>query len=60
MAELVEQDMGPENAWRVTLNDEEQLVWSSAAGIVHRQPARHPGQRIADFFYGLLPIQDQL
>ena len=60
IAELVEQDMGPENAWRVTLNDEEQLVWSSAAGIVHRQPARHPGQRIADFFYGLLPIQDQL
>jgi cardiolipin synthase C len=56
----LEEDMLPENAWRVTLNEDNQLVWESAAGKVHLQPARGFGQRIADFLYGLLPIKDQL
>lgn len=60
VAEQVEQDMEPENAWHVTLDKENRFVWSSSAGTVHMQPARNFGQRIADFFYGLLPIKDQL
>jgi phosphatidylserine/phosphatidylglycerophosphate/cardiolipin synthase-like enzyme len=59
MLEL-EEDMLPENAWRVTLDEDNRLVWESAAGKVYRQPARGFGQRIADFLYGLLPIKDQL
>ena len=56
----LEQDMLPENAWRVMLDENNQFVWESATGKVHLQPARGFGQRIADFFYGLLPIKDQL
>jgi putative cardiolipin synthase len=56
----LEQDMRPENSWRVTLNEDNQFVWESAEGKVHLQPARGFGQRIADFLYGLLPIKDQL
>ena len=56
----LEEDMQPENAWRVMLDEDDQFIWESAAGKVHLQPARGFGQRIADFFYGLLPIKDQL
>jgi putative cardiolipin synthase len=60
IAQQVEQDLKPGNAWRVTLEEDDRLSWHSSAGTVYRQPARHFGQRIADFFYGLLPIKDQL
>ena len=60
VASGLEGDMAPDNAWRVSLNNESQLQWESALGVHHLQPARHPGQRIADFFFGLLPIKDQL
>jgi putative cardiolipin synthase len=56
----LEEDMLPENSWRVTLDEDDQFVWESAAGKAHLQPARGFGQRIADFLYGLLPIKDQL
>jgi len=52
--------MAPENAWRVYLNSENHLRWESSAGIVSRQPARSFGQRIADFFFRLIPIESQL
>ena len=60
IAGLVEQDMAPDNAWRVSLDAEGRLVWQSSLGTTRLQPARGFGQRIADFFYGLLPIKDQL
>ena len=60
IAALVERDMSPENAWRVSLDDEGRLAWDSSRGTTRLQPARGLGQRIADFFYGLLPIKDQL
>jgi putative cardiolipin synthase len=56
----LERDMAPENAWRVSLKPDGQLQWESGAGTRHLQPARHFGQRIADFLFGLLPIKDQL
>lgn len=57
---MLETDMSPENAWQVQLDENDQLIWESTAGKVYLQPARHFGQRIADFFYSLLPIKDQL
>jgi putative cardiolipin synthase len=54
------EDMQPENTWRVSLDANNKLVWESTAGRVHWQPARGFVQRMADFFYGLLPIKDQL
>jgi putative cardiolipin synthase len=60
VAVLLEREIAPENAWRVTRDDEGRLAWTSSAGTSHLQPARGFAQRIADFFYGLLPIKDQL
>ena len=57
---MLERDMKPENSWHVTLDEEERIVWHSTAGTTYLQPARHLGQRIMDFFYGLLPIKDHL
>jgi len=50
----------PENAWRVTVNEEDKLQWESSEGIVYTQPARHFGQRVSDFFLRILPIESQL
>jgi putative cardiolipin synthase len=52
--------MAPENAWRVYLNEDNRLRWESSSGTASRQPARSFGQRIADFFFRLLPIESQL
>jgi len=52
--------MSPENAWRVTVDEENRLRWESASGTVSMQPARSFGQRIADFFFRLIPIESQL
>jgi putative cardiolipin synthase len=60
IAGLVELDISPDNAWRVSLDDENRLVWQSSDGDRFLQPARGFGQRITDFFYSLLPIKDQL
>jgi len=60
LAEQFDSLMEPENAWHVYLNENHQLRWKSRAGTVAFQPARSFGQRIADFFCRLLPIESQL
>ena len=50
----------PDNAWRVYLNEDNNLRWESSAGTVSRQPARSGWQRVADFFLRLLPIESQM
>ena len=61
LTDKFERLMLPENAWQVHLDQEEQtLYWTSGAGTVYSQPARHFFQRISDFFYRLLPIESQL
>ncbi len=57
---MLEEMMAPENAWHVGRDDEGNLFWTSAEGTVTRQPARSGGQRVADFFFRLLPIESQL
>jgi hypothetical protein len=52
--------MSPENAWRVYVNDDNQLRWESSSGTVSFQPARSFWQRVSDFFWRLLPIESQL
>jgi putative cardiolipin synthase len=51
--------MGSENAWHLYLEKDE-LRWTSGSETVATQPARGFGQRIADFFFRLLPIESQL
>jgi len=53
-------DFSLDNSWHVELNDEGDLTWYSSDGILTRQPAGNVGRRLADFFYGLLPIDSQM
>lgn len=60
LAKIIERDMGPDNAWRVNIDEQGRLYWESSAGVIHRQPVKSFWQRIEDGFFSLLPIKDQL
>lgn len=60
LAEQFDVLIAPENAWRVYVDENDQLRWESKSGNVSIQPARSFWQRIADFFFRLLPIESQL
>jgi putative cardiolipin synthase len=47
--------MTPKSAWQVSLDENDELQWQSYEGTTGQQPANSFGQRIADFFYGILP-----
>lgn len=46
LAEVMERDMGPENAWRVRLNPAGDIRWEALDKVLIRQPARSFWQRI--------------
>jgi putative cardiolipin synthase len=60
LADQLDGLMAPENAWRVSIDEGDQLRWESSTGVVSIQPARSFWQRVADFFFRLLPIESQL
>ena len=59
VAALIERDISPANAWRVTMDDEGWLRWSNADEVVRRQPAKGFGQRAIEFLLNLLPLKYQ-
>lgn len=59
VAALIARDMTPDNAWRVTMDAEGTLTWTSSAGTVRRQPATGFSQRAVEFLLNLLPLKDQ-
>lgn len=59
VAAIIEQDMRPENAWRVTLDQRGWLHWARGRQRLDREPAEGFGQRAEDFFLNLLPIKNQ-
>jgi putative cardiolipin synthase len=60
LKKVIETDMTPVNSWRVRLDAKGKLVWESEAGTVYTQPARNFWGRFEDFFFGILPIRNQL
>lgn len=60
LGHLFDELMSPENAWQVKIDENGKLTWTAQEGVRTQQPARHFGQRIADFLYRLLPIESQL
>jgi cardiolipin synthase C len=60
VAALITRDMQPENAWKVTLTDDNWLQWTNDETTMGRQPARGFGQRMVEFFLNLLPVKNQL
>ncbi|RPI59629.1 MAG: phospholipase D family protein [Lysobacterales bacterium] len=59
VAALVERDIAPANSWRVTMDEEGWLTWTSGDEVVRRQPAQGFRQRMVEFLLNLLPIKDQ-
>lgn len=57
---LLERDIEPQNAWRVTMTDDGDLVWTGNPRTLKRQPARGFWQRLANFLVNLLPIKKQI
>ena len=60
LAALLERDIEPQNAWRVTTSEDGDLIWTGNPSTLKRQPARGFGQRLADFLVNLLPIKKQI
>jgi putative cardiolipin synthase len=60
LAKQMEAMMSPANAWRLYLNDKNELRWESQEGTRTYQPGRSAGQHFSDFFYQFLPIESQL
>jgi putative cardiolipin synthase len=52
--------MQPQNSWSVSLDADGDVFWTSGDEVQYQQPARSGGQRFADWFFRLLPIEDQL
>jgi putative cardiolipin synthase len=59
VAALIERDMAPENAWRVTMDEKGWLEWSTGDRVVRRQPAKGFIQRAVEFLMNLLPLKEQ-
>jgi len=56
---LLERDIAPQNAWRVTLDADGRLQWTGNPKTLKRQPARGFTQRMLEFFVNLLPLKKQ-
>ena len=59
VAALIDRDIAPANAWRVTMDEEGWLRWTNGDDVVRRQPAQGFRQRMVEFLLNLLPIKDQ-
>jgi putative cardiolipin synthase len=55
IADLMQQDMQPANAWHVTLSERGRLRWTADGEALTRQPARSAWQRAQDLFFMLFP-----
>ena len=55
VAAIAERDMAPTNSWRVLLDENGELFWESAEGIVKKQPAQNSWQRTQMWFFGIAP-----
>ena len=55
-----EEELEPENSWRVLLNDEDRIYWKAADTTLRRDPARSFWQRFQSGFFGMFDLDDQL
>jgi putative cardiolipin synthase len=58
--ELFAVDLLPENAWRVRLTTQGNIVWEGPEGDMHDAPPASFFMRAESWFFGLLPIEDQM
>jgi putative cardiolipin synthase len=56
----LEPDFNENNAWSLRLDDEGRVLWVSGDLVLTAQPAESFMQNIEDWFFSLLPIEDEL
>jgi cardiolipin synthase C len=55
LSALMERDMRPENAWRLSLDSRGKVEWTAEGQTLTRQPARSGMQRLQDLIFMLFP-----
>ena len=55
LAQVMERDMQPENAWQVLLDDKGKPYWVNSDETVTSQPARDGMQRVMDVIFEVVP-----
>ncbi len=55
LAEVMERDMAPENAWQVLLNDKGKPYWVNSDETLDSQPARSGSQRVMNQIFKIFP-----
>jgi putative cardiolipin synthase len=55
LSALMERDMRPENAWRLSLNSRGSVEWTAQGQTLTRQPARSGWQRLQDLIFMISP-----
>ena len=55
LAQVMDRDMGPENAWLVSRNNDGRVTWSDGEEVFTRQPARNFWQRVEDVLFMAFP-----
>jgi len=60
LARFLDNIMKPENAYRLSLTEDNKIEWRAAEKILTGQPSRGLFQTLGDFFGAFLPIEGQL
>ena len=58
--DAVDDDFSSTNAWHLQLEDDGNIVWVSGNLVLDIPPANSFMQRIEDWFFALLPIEDEM
>ena len=58
--DAVEADFSGENAWRLELREDGDVYWVGNDQVLDKQPAASFMQRIEDWFFSHLPLEDEL
>ncbi|MBW2613128.1 MAG: phospholipase D family protein, partial [Deltaproteobacteria bacterium] len=57
---IVERDFSQENSWDLQFDDDGNVIWVSGNVVLTSQPAESFMQRIEDWFFMHLPIEDEM
>jgi putative cardiolipin synthase len=60
VAREFEEEIKPENSWRVLIDDKGELYWTTGDKTVRREPARASWHRFQAWFFGFFDMDDQL
>jgi putative cardiolipin synthase len=57
---MVERDFSQDNAWHLKFDEDGNIIWVSGNVVLKSQPAGSSMQRIEDWFFMHLPIEDEM